>query len=293
MNYWELHLATPDEDTQELLIAELAERGFEGFVQPSAQVLEAYVPSEVPLPVLADLAATYGARVVRYAAVEQQNWNAAWEASYDSVAVDDALLIYPEHRPPDAAQRAQFRHLVCVQPQMSFGTGHHATTRLMVRGMQGVDFAGTNVLDMGCGTGILGIHALQRGAQACDLVDIDAWAVTSTQENLGRNGWSGQTASPGDLPLRIRVWQGGVDSLAPDDHYDVILANIHRNVLLADAAAYVAHLRPGGSILLSGFLHLDDAAIVTKFQSLGLVPAGQWTEAEWVCRQMRRPAAGA
>lgn len=281
-SYRELILATPDEATQEVLIALLDGLGFEGFVQESHAELKAYTAEPVDEAALADALQQQQTRMVSFAPVLDQNWNAVWEANYDSVAVDDYLLIYPEHRPPDEPTRQQYKHVLCVQPQMSFGTGHHATTRLMVRAMQDLDITGATVLDLGTGTGILGMLALRLGAGHVDLVDIDPLAVANSHENLLRNQ---MTSSP----TAVRVWEGTADSLAADAQYTVVLANIHRNVLLGDAATLARVLAPGGYLLLSGFLDLDAAAIVANFQSLGLVPAGQWSEMGWVCCRMRRP----
>jgi ribosomal protein L11 methyltransferase len=159
---------------------------------------------------------------------------------------------------------------------MSFGTGHHATTHLIVSAMLPMDCIGKTVLDMGCGTGVLAILAEMRGSKVIDAIDIDEWAFENTLENVERNGCS-----------HIRTIQGGAEVIPSDAAYDLILANINRNILTRDMHAYVAHMKPGASILFSGFYESDQAEIRGCAEGLGLKHIrssmrNEWTMMEFV-----------
>lgn len=204
-----------------------------------------------------------------------QNWNALWEAGYDSVRIDDFCLIRPSFRPAEPG----FRHTIEVQPEMAFGTGHHATTRNMVRLMAGLELTGKTVLDMGCGTGVLGLLAGQMGARRVVWIDNDPQAIQVTESNLQRNPLTG-------TETQIRL--GGAEILPATPTFACILANINRNVLLADGVAYRQALQPGGDLLLSGFLEQDRSSVGEYFVSLGFEIRQTLQTDGWLAQHLTR-----
>ena len=195
-----------------------------------------------------------------------QNWNASWESNYPPVEVERICQIVSTFHTPQEG----FTYTILINPQMSFGTGHHQTTRLMVRQMDKLNFVGKSVLDMGCGTGILAILALKMGANRALGIDIDQWSEENARENCLLN----------DVSDQIDIQQGDVTNI-PDLHYDMILANINRNVLLADMAEYAQHLRPGGNLILSGFYEPDLPKIEAEASAAGLRTVAVMIEDQW------------
>jgi len=173
--------------------------------------------------------------------IEAQNWNAAWEENYPNIYIDTFCQILPSFRQPEAG----FTHTVIIDPKMSFGTGHHATTRMVMKLMQGVEMQNKTVLDMGSGTGVLGILASKLGAKEILGIDIDAWAYENAQENCRLNSVTNMELIEGDA------------TKMPKKTFDIILANINRNILIADSAHYDAVLANGGTLIVSGFYDFD------------------------------------
>jgi len=173
--------------------------------------------------------------------VENENWNAVWESSFEPVDIGNKLRI----RAPFHKVSGAFELEIVVHPKMAFGTGHHQTTRLISEAMLERDFTGKSVLDMGCGTGVLGILASMLGADPVVAIDIEANSVENTLENAALNEIT-----------TMQVLEGGADVI-PDMRFDSILANINRNVLTSDMSVYTRHLRQEGSIYLSGFFSAD------------------------------------
>ena len=274
MDYIELTLDAADAEQAEILTAELADFPFESFEQEGAR-LKAYIPQER----LADckgevdaLLAHYGVGRATFLSIEPQNWNALWESNFTPVEVDGRLTIRaPFHAP--AATEAE----VVIMPKMSFGTGHHATTCLMASGLLDRDVTGLRGLDMGSGTGVLAIVAALRGAEAVDAVDIDDWADANCRENIAANG----------VADRITPMLGDVRRIA-GRHYGFILANINRNILLADMPAYAAALDAGGDLVMSGFLEPDVPAITACAEKLELRPVATAVKEGWVTVHVRK-----
>jgi ribosomal protein L11 methyltransferase len=177
--------------------------------------------------------------------MKDENWNEKWEQNFNPVTIGSVYIRAPFH--PADPEKTE----IIIEPKMSFGTGHHATTSLMVKAMLNVDFRNKTVADMGCGTSVLAILASKLGAKAVTAIDIDDWAVENSGENLNRN-----------LIKNVLVLKGNADSLA-DSRFDVILANIQRNVLLKDMQAYSRALNQGGVLLLSG-IYEDDVALIRE-----------------------------
>ena len=185
--------------------------------------------------------------------VEQTNWNAEWEKNFKPIQVDDLVSIRaPFHENP------HLKYDIVIVPKMSFGTGHHETTHMMVQHLLALDLENKKVLDMGCGTGILAIFAEMKGANPVDAIDIDAWCYENSLENIARNNCSHITVFEGDSALLI------------DKKYDVIIANINRNILLEDMNIYANCLHENGVLLLSGFYQEDISMIDAEVSKYNL-----------------------
>lgn len=257
MDYIELTIPVASAEQAEILTAYLADYPFDSFTSEKDR-LKAYIPQEQ----LADckeqvdaLLAEQGISEARYVSIEAQNWNALWESNFEPVDVDGRIYI----RAPFHAAPTNGALDVVIMPKMSFGTGHHATTHLMSATIADLDLKGLEGLDMGSGTGVLAIIAAMQGAAHIDAVDIDEWADENCRENIRTNGVAEQiTPILGDA------------SAIEGRSYGFILANINRNILLADMPRYEATLRSGGTLLMSGILECDIEAIRTRAAELGL-----------------------
>jgi len=197
--------------------------------------------------------------------IEATNWNAEWEKSFDPISVDGACLI----RAPFHEIQGDYKFVITIEPKMSFGTGHHATTHLIISEMLQMEWEGLDVLDMGSGTAVLAILAEKMGARDIDAIDIDEWAFENAEENAKRNDCS-----------KIRCLLGGAELLG-DKKYDIILANINRNILLRDMHLYRAVLKDGGKILFSGFYEQDVIELEKVATPLGLKIQNKRMRNEW------------
>ncbi len=199
--------------------------------------------------------------------IPMQNWNKEWERNFSPVHIEDRVCIRAGFHPMDE----HFQYDIVIEPKMSFGTGHHPSTRLMIQAMLELDLAGKKVLDMGCGTAVLSILASKMGAGRVTGVDIDEWAFRNSIENLERN-------SCGNIEIKM----GGVE-VAENETYGVVLANINRNVLLEDMQAYEKIIEPGGKLVLSGFLEQDAGEILSAARKNGLKYLGTYAVDRWNC----------
>ncbi len=277
MDYIELDCQVqPPEPWAEILIAGLADMGFESFAE-YPEGFRAYI-----------MASDYDPEAVRLFMTEWegrgpeklshhtrimggQNWNAVWESRFEPVLIRDACLI----RAPFHETVPGVMYDIVIEPKMSFGTGHHETTSLAVELMLEMDLEGRAVLDMGCGTGVLGILAAKMGAHRVTAIDNYVYAYENTIENAERNGLK-----------QIRVLHGDA-SLLGDETFEVIIANITRNVLLDDMRHYVKVLQPGGVLMLSGFLSFDKDAIFAEASRLGLDPDAERKLGDWVALRLK------
>ena len=274
MDYTVLHIAVSDDEQAEILTAELADFPFESF-ETEGGLLKAYIPAVRLSGCKTDVDALLARRGVegRYAVIPTQNWNASWESDFPPVDVEGRLRIRaPFHDPAPAGEME-----AVVLPRMSFGTGHHATTWFMSRAVLGLGVAGRTGLDMGSGTGVLSIVAAKCGAEHVDAVDIDDWADANCRENIAANG----------VADRITPMLGDVRRIA-GRHYGFILANINRNILLADMPVYAAALDAGGDLVMSGFLEPDVPAITACAEKLGLRPVATAVKEGWVTVHVRK-----
>jgi len=274
MNYQEVtFILDPLLPAREVLVAELAELGFESFVETDEGVKAYIVSSDWNEGLLAELMTSQMEdQKIEWnsSEIEAINWNAEWEKSFDPIIVDNKCLI----RAPFHEVEGSFEYVINIEPKMSFGTGHHSTTHLMIGAMMNMDWKGKHVLDMGAGTAVLAILAEMMGAESSDAIDIDEWAYLNSIENLERNNCS-----------RIKSYQGGAELLT-DQVYDTILANINRNILLRDMKEYVKVLKTGGEILFSGFYVQDIPELERVGGELGLKLVLQRERNEWCLLKM-------
>ncbi|MEZ0542904.1 50S ribosomal protein L11 methyltransferase [Fibrella arboris] len=271
MNYIELQL-TLSPDFADILTAELAELGFESFTETD-EGLNAYIPeADFDADEVAQLIARYQAQTaIAYTvtSLEKKNWNAEWEQNYQPIEVVTeaaSVRVRASFHEPDSA----FTYDLLINPKMSFGTGHHETTHMMMQHQLGLTHSGKAVLDVGSGTGILAILAVKLGATDALAFDIEEWAVNNAIENAALN----------NCP-QVRVFGGTIDGVAADERFNIVLANINRNVLLAEIPAYVTHLQPDGHLLVSGFYEYDAPDIIQKADESGLSVVTQLTRNQW------------
>jgi ribosomal protein L11 methyltransferase len=242
----------------ELLIAELGLLGFESFVEQEMG-LEAYIPesdwSKDLLSQVYVLQHNSDAIELDIKKIAQENWNQTWEDSFSPIIVDDSIQVRAGFHP-----EKDFRYDIVITPKMSFGTGHHETTHMMLSHLLNMDLEGKNVLDMGCGTGILAIFSAMKGASSVDAIDIDTWCFENTEENAKTN----------TVDRVVNAFEGDA-SLLKDQKYDLIIANINRNILLSDIPVYAKCLSSEGELLLSGFYKEDFEQIKDKCISNSLI----------------------
>jgi ribosomal protein L11 methyltransferase len=267
----------PDDNVFEILSAELFNVGYEGFIQ-SDNELSAFIPeSDFDTQYLKNILSksvfqNFEIQTEKFL-LPKKNWNAEWEKDYQPIIIDDICsIIAPFHN------KAVARYSVIIAPKMSFGTGHHETTRLMIRHIYQSDIMDNDVLDMGCGTGVLGIFSLKRGAKIVTAIDIDEWACENSEENFQKNGFSGQ---------QYELINGDASDI-PDKLYGTILANINRNILLADMKDYFQHLISGGELIISGILNTDREVIMRESNKLNLRFVSELYENNWISLKFRK-----
>ena len=252
----------------EILIAELSELDFESFDETEDGV-KAYILSALDkTDLLKDIYLLQNPEFeISYSVnlIEPVNWNEEWEKNFEPIEVDGICSVRaPFHPKPDT----EFD--IVIEPKMSFGTGHHETTHLMIKHLLKLDVEGLKTLDMGCGTGILAILAALKGAQPVEAIDIDPWCYENTMENVARNGVEFIEAFEGDVKL--------IDG----KQYDLLIANINRNILLADIPTYASCLTESGTLLLSGFYTQDIPAITEVCNQHGLNFIMNFEKNNWV-----------
>lgn len=277
MKYIEVSFTvTPQSETAcDIIAALVAELGFESFV-PSDNGTVGYVPihlydEQSVLEVLADFPMPDTTVTFTSREMEDKNWNEEWEKNFfEPIVVDNRCVIHSTfHKDyPEAL------YDIIINPQMAFGTGHHQTTRLIISYLLDIDLTGKTVLDMGCGTSILAILASMRGAKALTAIDIDEWCVNNSVDNFALNNID-----------NIKVFQGDASSLAAEGPFDIIIANINRNILLADMQYYVARMNEGAEIYFSGFYESDLPMIQAEAERLGLTFLSHRVEKEWTAAQ--------
>ena len=247
-----------DSEYAEILMAEIAETGFDTFME-NEKGFEAYAEQDkYDKQKLQEVKEKYGqfTPVVFYQdRIEKKNWNEEWEKNYEPIIVDDRCMIRANFHQPEK----NYPYEVIITPKMSFGTGHHQTTYLMVKNQLDMDHKNKMVMDAGCGTAILAVMASKLGAMKVEAFDIDEWSVINGQENAEVNSCN-----------NINIRQGKISDLTFDRNFDIILANINKNILLVEMAQYSAYLNSSGHLLLSGFYEKDIPDLMEEAQRYGL-----------------------
>ena len=278
MNYIEYTFTiAPMGVASEILVAELAEVGFESFVDTETG-LQAYIQelfwnanilSDIQILHSEEFQITY-----THQTIEQVNWNEEWEKHFEPITVDDECTVRATFHP-----EAHTPYEIVIDPKMSFGTGHHETTYMMLQFLLKEELKGKKVLDMGCGTSVLAIMVAKRGATEVLAIDVDEWCVENSIENVERNGCK-----------HIKVQLGDASSLANKKDFDLIIANINRNILLNDIPKYVPVLKAGGTLLLSGFYKEDIPLIREKAEAYGLQYIENLERNNWVAVKLKKQA---
>ena len=264
---------SPREPGTEILIAELGYAGFESFVENQAGVIAYIQKPEWNAEILNDIYVLKNDEfTITYTSeeIEQVNWNKEWEKNFQPIEVDGKCAVRaPFHEKTDVA------YDIVIEPKMSFGTGHHETTHMMIQHILNLELENKSVLDMGCGTGILAILAEMRGAKLLDAIDIDNWCYLNTVENIERNNCHNITAYEGEA------------SLLDGKKYDIIIANINRNILLKDIGTYASCLNDNGTLLLSGF-YVEDIPLISdecekhKLKFVENIERNNWVAVKYV-----------
>jgi len=257
----------------DMLIASLLPLGYDGF-EETEQGLKAYIKAQsFDKMILEQTLAQFNCSDYQKSALPDQNWNAQWESNFNPIEVGHRCYIRATFHQP----RPDFEFELVIDPKMAFGTGHHQTTRLMIAHLLDTDLQDKAVMDAGCGTGVLSILAEKLGAQSVLAYDIDSWAVENTRENLELNKCQ-----------NIEVAAGTISNITGPNAFDIILANINLNVLLAEIPEYVNHLNSSGSLILSGFYIEDVPKIVNTCEANHLQLKDQRAEEGWVSLIFKR-----
>jgi ribosomal protein L11 methyltransferase len=272
MNYYELlfTIMSPEDHHRDLLIDELAGLGFDTF-EETDMGFKAYIPSEDfdkgQVDGVLDLYSNTISFSYEVNLIPQKNWNEVWESNFNPIKVGDQIYV----RATFHEAKPEFPYEIVIDPKMAFGTGHHDTTCLMMSSMLEADMKSKSVLDMGCGTGILAILASKLGAAQLTAIDYDMLCYKSTFENTALNQVKG-----------VHIICGSKDDI-PNEEYDVILANINRNILTDQMDRYSEVLKPGGEIYFSGFYEHNDLDIIKEeAQQQGLSYVSHKTANHWV-----------
>jgi ribosomal protein L11 methyltransferase len=269
MNYVEVDLKV-DSEFSEILMAELGEIGFESFVETDEGLLAYIQEGDFDENNLNEITGKYQdltTIAATWKSLERRNWNEEWEKSYEPIEVGGQIRVRATFHEPDPA----FKYDLLIQPKMSFGTGHHETTWLVMNEQLSLPHQGLSVMDVGCGTGILAILASKLGASNLLGFDIDEWAVENTRENFAMN----------NLSATAEVFQGTITEVPAEQIFGGILANINRNILLSEIPKYVAHLSQGGWLVTSGFYETDQADIEQCAAESGLKKLRSNTRNQW------------
>ena len=259
MNFHELHLVvTPDtEENRDIFVAQLADLGYDSFMDDYDGTL-AYIKASDDHSVANDVSQLFVPQGVKITftskIIKDQNWNAVWESNFEPITVDGRCMVRASFHEP----MPNIEYDIVIDPKMSFGTGHHQTTHLIIEELLKTDLAGKQLLDMGCGTGVLAILAEKRGATNILAIDNDEWAYNNAVENIRTNHCEHITTRLGNATL-LNGYK-----------FNIIVANINLNILLADMQHYIRNLTPNGLLLTSGILSDDAERLIAHGQSLNL-----------------------
>lgn len=268
MQYLEFKISCK-ESYREILIAELSEVGFDSFLETD-EGIDAYIQEEVlnrtAYQEIIDRYEEVAFIKVMEGKMAKVNWNEEWEKHYDPITIGDQVYV----RASFHDSKPEFKYEILINPKMSFGTGHHATTFLMISHQLNLNHQGKRILDIGAGTGILAIMAHKLGAKEIEAFDIDEWCVENGNENFELNSMS-----------HVRMGKGTVREVNPSGEFDILLANINKNVLLEEMKGYSRLVKKGGNLLLSGFYEHDIADILKKANAFGLELVDEKIKENW------------
>jgi len=269
-DYIEIVFPVSAQAEKDLLVAQLSLRGFEGF-EEERHYLKAFIPAgELDEDELLRFSQEHSLQFAR-SVVVSKNWNAEWESGFQPVVIEGFCAVRAGFHPPVAG----VPHDIIITPKMSFGTGHHATTWMMVQAMAGIDFSGRQVFDFGTGTGVLAILAEKLGARAITATDNDDNSIENAAENLAANGCRNCTLFKSDTLDQV-----------PLSH--IILANINRNTILQNLVHIEQHLLAGGVVLLSGLLQDDRSMVTDEAKKYDLAPVNSLEKDGWICLELRK-----
>ncbi|MDT8347134.1 MAG: 50S ribosomal protein L11 methyltransferase, partial [Flavobacteriaceae bacterium] len=249
---------SPQQPWSDILLAELSDLPFDSFEETEFGLSAYILTKDWKAELLTKVAVLNNNKVsINYTQeqIAKVNWNKAWESNFEPITLENKCHIRAPFHP-----KADYPYSIEIMPQMSFGTGHHNTTYLMLNFILEHDFSQKKVLDMGCGTAVLAILTALKGAKQITAIDIDEWCISNSLENFQRNAIAQET---------FKVLQGDVEAISGKS-YDVILANINRNVLLRQISAYAAALRVGGLLFMSGFYAEDIPLLVDEAKKYSL-----------------------
>ena len=264
-NYIQLQFSNTADEQRDQLIALLADIGYSGFEEEEntlkAFIVETDFNNEKLDVVLEIIPASYSKSLIN-----EQNWNAQWESSFEPILVNDFVGIRAFFHLPIT----QVKHEIIITPKMSFGTGHHATTYMMIEQMEALDFTNKSVVDFGTGTAVLAILAEKMGAASVEAIDYDEWSIENSFENAAANNCT-----------KINLIKA--ETIAAKNVYDIILANINLNVIMNSLAAIKAVSKTGSFILLSGFIKADETAMLKALAETGIHSLKTVQKGEWIC----------
>jgi ribosomal protein L11 methyltransferase len=264
----EFKISIADAAIKEILVALLSAAGANGF-EEEKNILKAFVPAggveEVSVEkIIKENNINYSKSVI-----EEKNWNAEWESDFKPVTIGDFCAIRASFHEPNH----NVKHDIIITPKMSFGTGHHATTHMMVKAMEGLDFKDKTVFDFGTGTGVLSVLAEKCGAQNIIAIDNDEWSIINSMENFNLNDCH-------------KILLSREEGFVSESQYDIVLANINRNIILQNLEQIKQHLSNNGVVLLSGLLTGDEPVIVGEAQRNNLKLQEKTEMNGWICLLM-------
>ncbi len=265
MNYIQVSFSVPEGELRDRLIADLSEIDCDAFEETEAVLKGVFPENRFDAANIDAIASRFG---VGYKKEElpQQNWNASWESSFEPVTIPGFCTIRADFHPADKS----VEHEIIVTPKMSFGTGHHATTMLMIQSMRKIQFEGRSVLDFGTGTGILAILARKLKAASVMAIDNDEWSVENATENIQANATG-----------EVRILKGSLE-IVEGLSFDIILANINRHILIKYMRGMRTLLNPGGTLILSGILAEDEVMITASALENGFLKVSGSQEGNWI-----------
>lgn len=270
MDYIKIKFADLQPEQKEILIAQLAEAGYEGFEETDSG-LDAFInKKDFDKSLLHEISYKYQTPYTSEK-IAATNWNKIWESNFEPVIVEDYVAVRADFHKP--INNTKFE--IVITPKMSFGTGHHATTYMMIELMQGIDFTNSSVLDFGTGTGILAILAEKSGAEKVNAIDNDDWSIANAEENFKKNACE-------------KIVLKKAEDASSELKFDIILANINKNVILQNLNLLTDQLKQGGLLLLSGFLETDKNDILKGAKLLNLNMQKTLIRNNWIAIQLSK-----